>query len=347
MVFVVPPEIYDRIAMWACTDGGATARSLSLVSRYVSAACTPHKLQSVALSGPHAIQSFFAVARHKQPADRRVQHLFFCDRRFGEAAEGDDANGTAAVLEKTVPTLLSLIARNLRTLAIVLYGAQPGKLLVAAMLFPLPALERLCMRLPDASGPMHDPLPADYAFPCLPRLAHLSFSPGESSPSFSHDGTLRNVFKLPARIANACNALTRVDLWDIEVSGARGGRDAARTLFCLLSHADPPLEGVPPFAWFASAQTRLEMPHLPPGVRSVRVQPLARERREMTQFVGMEGLGQTEIKYLKKMAEAGREGRSVKVVGTTKLRSYAGWKAAWIDAQFDDGFYGKGKRKSL
>ncbi|KZT28813.1 hypothetical protein NEOLEDRAFT_1041506, partial [Neolentinus lepideus HHB14362 ss-1] len=50
-----PLEIVAEILCLACTDGGATGCSLSLVSRAMSAVSNPFRFQSIALSGVRQI----------------------------------------------------------------------------------------------------------------------------------------------------------------------------------------------------------------------------------------------------------------------------------------------------
>ncbi|KDQ49216.1 hypothetical protein JAAARDRAFT_662528 [Jaapia argillacea MUCL 33604] len=71
-----PPEICEYIFSFACTDDGTTARSLSLVSRYIYQTSTIYRYQTISVMGVDKMLSL-CVALEKTPLPRRpVRHLF-------------------------------------------------------------------------------------------------------------------------------------------------------------------------------------------------------------------------------------------------------------------------------
>ena len=88
----VAPEILHEIFKLACTDGGFTGCSLSLVSKHVRSTSRSARFHSVAVSGTarqlHNFLSSFSRERTIAEADRRytpvVRHLFFAVAEGGE-----------------------------------------------------------------------------------------------------------------------------------------------------------------------------------------------------------------------------------------------------------------------
>lgn len=72
----VPPEICGSIFALACVDTGATARSLSLVSKFISETSRPYRFQSISLHGLEEITSFLDLLNQTEPALRQVRYLF-------------------------------------------------------------------------------------------------------------------------------------------------------------------------------------------------------------------------------------------------------------------------------
>ncbi|KIM89284.1 hypothetical protein PILCRDRAFT_61514, partial [Piloderma croceum F 1598] len=71
-----PPEICHKIFTEACLDDGSTARSLSLVSKYIHEASNPTRFQNIALRGYKQITAFAGILERTPPHLRRVCHLF-------------------------------------------------------------------------------------------------------------------------------------------------------------------------------------------------------------------------------------------------------------------------------
>ncbi|KAI0072938.1 hypothetical protein K474DRAFT_1678277 [Panus rudis PR-1116 ss-1] len=72
-----PAEIWARIFSFACTDGGYTGRSLSLVSRYFRDASLRVKLQSISLHGIDNASGFIEMYQRTSPHESPVQYLYF------------------------------------------------------------------------------------------------------------------------------------------------------------------------------------------------------------------------------------------------------------------------------
>ncbi|KAF8892043.1 hypothetical protein BD779DRAFT_1670396 [Infundibulicybe gibba] len=124
----VPTEIFMEIFKAACTDDGATGRSLSLVSHFVNEASKGVKLQSLAIVGLRQIMTAAVMLENTPPEFRRVKHLFLSggpqhedpnDRQefLRDRTNNAGASGAAhfdgackafcRILEFTAPTLLS------------------------------------------------------------------------------------------------------------------------------------------------------------------------------------------------------------------------------------------------
>lgn len=73
-----PLEICTHIFSYACTDGGKTGRSLSLVSRYVSRATDPVRLQSLTVCG-RKLRTFLEMLDSIRPEVQRARHLYLSD----------------------------------------------------------------------------------------------------------------------------------------------------------------------------------------------------------------------------------------------------------------------------
>ena len=93
-----PVEIQHAIAFHACTDGGKTGCSLSLVSRYVRDATRQARFRSVALSGWRNVFAFAAITK-KLDVPLHVSNLYIAARE-GERCRG---GGTSAILADAAP----------------------------------------------------------------------------------------------------------------------------------------------------------------------------------------------------------------------------------------------------
>ena len=74
-----PTEIWQRIFFLACTDGGRTGRSLSLVSKYIRDVSKPYKLQSMAINNVDQAKSFIRLLYGIPTELRRVSQFAISD----------------------------------------------------------------------------------------------------------------------------------------------------------------------------------------------------------------------------------------------------------------------------
>jgi hypothetical protein len=82
--YKLPLEIWQKIASLACTDDGTTGCSLSLVSKYINAASSPYRYQTVVLRGRKQIRAFLnaiksSAGAHGSRPPPAVAHLFLAD----------------------------------------------------------------------------------------------------------------------------------------------------------------------------------------------------------------------------------------------------------------------------
>ncbi|EKM49564.1 uncharacterized protein PHACADRAFT_106063, partial [Phanerochaete carnosa HHB-10118-sp] len=71
-----PVELWLRFASLACTDGGKTGCSLSLVSRYVRDATKRFRYQSIAIISEQSLISFARLIQNTIPSPANIYHLF-------------------------------------------------------------------------------------------------------------------------------------------------------------------------------------------------------------------------------------------------------------------------------
>lgn len=109
----LPSETWTQIFFFACTDGGVTGCSLSLVSHYFRAAVLPVQLHSVALTSTSKIESFEDLLKHRQPEHRKVRHLFLS--LAGNQAEGR-LTSTSYTYNEAFRRVLTTVAPDLLTL---------------------------------------------------------------------------------------------------------------------------------------------------------------------------------------------------------------------------------------
>ncbi|KDQ55086.1 hypothetical protein JAAARDRAFT_340828 [Jaapia argillacea MUCL 33604] len=129
-----PPEICQTIFRMACTDGGLTGCSLSLVSKYIHNASATARYQSVAICGPDALLPFISLLEPKCVSITSfcVQHFFFSRDRLSTGDVPAEATGIrmtnadrrarmhlqAKQIMAAIPRVLTLIGNHLKTLAL-------------------------------------------------------------------------------------------------------------------------------------------------------------------------------------------------------------------------------------
>jgi hypothetical protein len=75
-----PPEILSQIFSFACTDGGYTGRSLSIVSKYVHKTSKPYKYNSIRLYDVRSAAAFASFLEKSSPdIVHSILHLFVCN----------------------------------------------------------------------------------------------------------------------------------------------------------------------------------------------------------------------------------------------------------------------------
>ena len=169
-----PNEILGLIFAEACTDGGYTGRSLSLVSKRVCGASDRrYALQSIALYGSSQL-SAFASLLDTVDADSRVYHLYLADRRRVQiecppgqdqeqwlkerAAEDFHANNPSREYPADIILgILERVAPTVRTLVILLFDRYDQQPLTDAIRFS--KLENLTIHASNLNHLAQPPLP--------------------------------------------------------------------------------------------------------------------------------------------------------------------------------------------
>ena len=119
----LPLELHSQIFELACIDDGSTARSLSLVSRYVRSVVEPFLYQSLAVAGLSSMTELLARLKQEPRHKRRVRRLFLSDwtRKQVEqrSVPASDEDMDRYDLEKaTIIHLLDLVAPTLQSLTV-------------------------------------------------------------------------------------------------------------------------------------------------------------------------------------------------------------------------------------
>ncbi|KAI0042107.1 hypothetical protein FA95DRAFT_1500500, partial [Auriscalpium vulgare] len=78
-MFALPPEIWDAIFAFACTDDGSTGRALALTSHWTHTLSAPYTLQSLEACSARELLPLAAMLEARPPARRRVRHLTLTD----------------------------------------------------------------------------------------------------------------------------------------------------------------------------------------------------------------------------------------------------------------------------
>ncbi|KAI0672779.1 hypothetical protein C8Q78DRAFT_679087 [Trametes maxima] len=280
-------ELLTSIFSLACTDGGRTACSLSLVCKHIREVARPFRFNIVALTGgaPHKLQAFFNDLERESNTSRagaRVRHLFLhTDLSKARTQSGGPGRphknakeSETIILEqyyKVVLSILRAVAPHLETLVLLPY---PYTDMLREISFPF--LRDLTLQTNDRHLDI-GPTDGSPAYPSLRRLHLLSggFNVdlwAHHSPSLTH-----------LRISNFSdgvylNGLTR--LHDPE--------GPLPELEKIIIHPVPPpparwCHGVPlvryramiPALWVSQVSKRVSAYILPPNV----------EKREYTRYI--------------------------------------------------------------
>ena len=199
----LPVELLTPICFLACTDGGPTACSLSLVSRRIHAVSRPARFHSVAFSGPRvltAVPHFLARMkeehedRKRVEAASRVRHLFVSV--LPPLAESQTMVWKVYVF--TVTTLLRAVAQDVETLSLVFSPWGPGPTKPIELDVEFPRVRELTVSGASFSAPrLGSP-----AFPALRRLHLLSGPCPREWTSLTPNVTHLRLSELPDLVVN-------------------------------------------------------------------------------------------------------------------------------------------------
>ncbi|TCD63792.1 hypothetical protein EIP91_004943 [Steccherinum ochraceum] len=272
----LPLELHAQILEAACVDDGSTARSLSLVSRYIREVSKPFLYQSVAVSGLDALATLAKKLYDLPPHLRRIRHLFLSDHTYKSLRERSiltvgDANEQAALEEAAFLRIIHYAAPTLETLALSVFCPLNGSSVFGAvfsMTFP---------RLTHLS--VHGFYPFPHTPNTTPRLRELRLSGNRNPHGLLEMGGL----------SAACPALVHLEIAGLAsaVSFASEVRSAllakANVEDALLSHPDPP-PLLP--ATFPPTLQLLRVEHLPSPPSRSKVAQQAHEKMKMLLNVG-------------------------------------------------------------
>ncbi|OBZ76094.1 hypothetical protein A0H81_03332 [Grifola frondosa] len=137
----VPLEIWSKIFLLACTDGGATGAALAQVSKFFQAASLPIRLHSLAFTSLLQLESFLVFVDvqqksfpshrgpkvrhvligdfHAQPPSRNILVDFLQDALAPDDFRRNDKVLWDACTVRAITRLLRLVAPNVRTLSVV------------------------------------------------------------------------------------------------------------------------------------------------------------------------------------------------------------------------------------
>ncbi|KDQ07545.1 hypothetical protein BOTBODRAFT_38742 [Botryobasidium botryosum FD-172 SS1] len=172
---MLPPELNGAIFELACSDGGATARSLCLVSKYIRAVAAPYLCTSLAVSGPAHLLAL-ATRLEAYPNDARlVRHLFLSDRPHSSPQSSSPSypipDPEATAFHTLTLRIMSLVAPHLETLTLLLFHHDAhhiAKRITDVLALPHPQLTSLTLHTPHSLA-----IPFPRTFPALSHL-HLS-----------------------------------------------------------------------------------------------------------------------------------------------------------------------------
>ena len=178
-----PIEILDAIFSMACTDGGATGRSLSTVSKRIREVSKVFKYQSL-LVKQHQLRSLTLIL-HSLPLDaRRVVHLVVQSSFWGQGYGLSEDR----FFDTDKMRVLAVVAHSLRTLEVRANRAQ--------VLLPiaLPSLRTLTLH-----GVARAKNHSQRNTACYPALKRFHFAP--------HSARVYNIFSLITRAAPTLEVL--------------------------------------------------------------------------------------------------------------------------------------------
>jgi WD40 repeat protein len=182
-----PAEIWQRIFVLACIDGGRTGRSLSLVSKYIHDVSKPYKLQSIGVDNVDQAKSFIHLLYSIPIALRSVSHFTISDHRnrlsFDEYIAGERSKRpvlgriSTAVSRITPKVMRSNKAEETERRCRRYWGANSERDVAILHALPIilaiisPTLERLDINFNSSTVPRNF-LPSSQ--PSLPLLTSLT-----------------------------------------------------------------------------------------------------------------------------------------------------------------------------
>ncbi|KZP33592.1 hypothetical protein FIBSPDRAFT_311351 [Athelia psychrophila] len=174
-----PIEILQQIFELACTDGGKTARSLSLVSRGVHSQSKRSRFLTVALLDAKQLTAFSGLLSSSACPSQalNVRHLFIA------ASAQDDSQSTihstsskrakifSTEIRSAVSNTLSLLAPSLLTLSMYFNFPSPDWVILP-LPFSFPSLSKLALNHSHATGFL--PQTTLSQLPSCPKLRRLA-----------------------------------------------------------------------------------------------------------------------------------------------------------------------------
>ncbi|TFK93625.1 hypothetical protein K466DRAFT_92742 [Polyporus arcularius HHB13444] len=240
-------ELLHHICTLACTDGGFTGCSLSLVSQYMRAASRSTRFHSIAISGTSKqLDGFLSCLEKERAANAHtykpaVKHLFFAAAEGGEIRKdwrGDPRNpslkAARAHYGQNLALLLRIVAKDLQTLCFVhchgWYSLTNLQLSDVNCPKAFPALRELSLygTNPFVQGPTH--------FPRLTHL-HLTFA------AYSVAEKIKDWADCAPSVTHLCVSDIRSISQELEDIAANGGPFDKLSQLYLQPRAPPPSGG--------------------------------------------------------------------------------------------------------
>ncbi|KAH9895689.1 hypothetical protein C8Q73DRAFT_744954 [Cubamyces lactineus] len=174
----LPLELHAQIFEFACTDDGSTARSLSLVSRYVRHIAAPYLYQSLSIAGLEQMHELVARLDVTPPHLRRIRHLFLSDWTHSQTKDrvvgtSDEAQDRYEAERIFALRILAFAASTVETLAVTVSCPFTGPPILGTLFsMSMPRLTELSV---------HGFYPFPHAPRSMPRLERLHLS-GNRNP---------------------------------------------------------------------------------------------------------------------------------------------------------------------
>jgi len=147
------------IASFACTDGGFTGRSLSLVSRRIHLTSEPFRLQSISLHSARDITAFRNLLNSKPPHEDVVRNLFISPGRSRRPSPTGETEGHHDMIKRHMSEILATVAPHVRILTVVACTIDQQQFHLPDFPDSFPMLEELHIRGGFGRKPIEDNLP--------------------------------------------------------------------------------------------------------------------------------------------------------------------------------------------